>query len=159
MTEHDEKQLWMVKYCKRRGYNLDWGLKLAEEAWNNNQDYLAKIRAEYSCWYCQRGMGQGLLALRDVPEPPDWESTLCEKHAEQNAPVHADGDNVSCEICGKSYKYLPWNRLMGRQDKRCYCRVCVSKFPERTFEGDRLVEGEPDELDHLTNFEKTRGER
>ncbi len=155
----DEKWLWMMQYCKRQGYSPDWGWKFAEEAWEARQEYLRVIRAQYSCWYCQLGMGTGRLSLRNIPEPPDWESTLCEEHLKSTAPVHEDGKKVTCELCREPYKYYPWNTLMGRQDRRCYCKACVAKFPERSFEHDRLVEGEPDELDSLTNYEKTHGVR
>ena len=161
MTEERCKWAWMMDWCKKRFYapanNALWGY--AEEAWNTRQEELAKANAQGSCWYCQLGIGSGRLSLRDVPEPPNWESTLCEKHAEQIAPVHAVGDNVICEICGKGYRYTPWNRLMGRQDKRCYCPKCVSKFATHHLDDDRLVEGEPGELDHLTNIEKVFGVR
>ncbi len=150
-----------MDWCKVRAYapanTALWNY--AEEAWNNRQEYLAEARAISSCWYCQLGMGSGRLSLRDIPEPPDWESTLCEHHAEKLKPVHEDGEDVVCEICGKEYKYRPWNRVMGRQDKRCYCRKCVSKFPTRHLDDDRLVEGEAGVFDHLTNIEKVFGVR
>ncbi len=155
--EKDEKWHWMMRYCKRRGYSPDWGWKFAEEAYASRQAYLKKWRDEFYCWYCQLGVGASLMALRDIPEPPDWKDTLCEKHLESITPVHQDGDIVVCMRCDTTYKYYPWNTLMGRQDKRCFCRTCVAQLPERSFEHDRLVEGEPEELDHLTNYEKTQG--
>jgi hypothetical protein len=136
-----------------------WAWKYAEEAWNTRQEELEKAYAQGSCWYCQLGIGSARLSLRSVPEPPDWKSTLCEKHAEQIAPIHENGEDVVCEICGKEYKYRPWNSLMGRQDKRCYCWKCVSRFPSKHLDDDRLVEEEPDELDYLTNLEKVLGVR
>jgi hypothetical protein len=151
---------WMMKWCKVRAYPpaQTWAWKYAKQAWKQKEKELKAIeavKAEYSCWYCQLGMGSGRLSLRDIPEPPDWKDTLCEDHLDSITPAHKDGEDVTCVICGKGYKYKPWNRVVGRQDKRCYCKQCVSKFPTRHLDDDRLVEGEPEELDHLTNFEKT----
>jgi hypothetical protein len=137
----------------------DWAWKYAEEAWDTRQEYLRVIYAESSCWYCQLGIGSGRISLQDVPEPPNWKSTLCDGHLESIAPAHEDGEDVVCIICKKKYKYRPWNKLIGRQDKRCYCLQCVSGFRSRHLDDDRLVEGKPDELDRLTNLEKSYGVR
>jgi hypothetical protein len=161
MTEEKCKWAWMMAWCEARAFPpaQDWAWKYAKEAWCQREEYLKVIRAEHSCWYCQLGLGTGSFSLRSVPEPPDWKSTLCEHHLESLTPVHQDGENVVCEICKKEYSYKPWNRLMGRQDKRCYCQKCVSKFPARHLDDDRLDEGEAGELDHLTNIEKSFGVR
>ena len=148
---------WMMKWCKQRAYPpaQTWAWKYAKKAWKQRQDELADAYAISSCWYCQLGIGSGRLSLRNVPEPPNWKSTLCDDHTELLKPVHKVGDNVVCSQCRRSYKYTPWNRLMGAQDKRCYCPACVRKFTVRHLDDDRLDEGEAGELDHLTNFEKT----
>lgn len=146
-----------MKWCKQRAFPPaeKWAWKYAKEAWQQRQSELAEAYAISDCWYCQLGIGSGRLSLRDVPEPPNWKKTLCEHHLESLTPPHKDGEKVVCEKCGKGYKYRPWNKLVGRQDKRCHCPACVSKFAIRHLDDDRLVEGEPEELDHLTNFEKT----
>jgi hypothetical protein len=157
------KWAWMMDWCKHSSRQYapasDWAWKYAEEAWDARQEYLRVIKAEHSCWYCQLGIGSGRISLQDVPEPLNWKDTLCERHLKSITPVHQDGEGVVCELCKKEYKYYPWNSLAGRQDKRCYCRKCVSGFPARHLDDDRLVEGEPDELDHLTNIEKSFGVR
>ncbi len=152
---------WMMAWCKTRGYPAaqTWAWDHAEKAWGDRQKYLDKIRADHSCWYCQLGLGSGGLGLRDVPEPPNWKDTLCEHHLDSLTPVHEDGEKVACEICGKEYEYRPWNKLVGREDKRCFCGKCVSRFQSQHLDDDRLVEGKPDELDHLTNIEKSHGVR
>lgn len=63
------------------------------------------------------------------------------------------GDEVTCEGCGKKYRYFIW--AFG--NNMCLCRRCVNNRPQACLGDDRLDEGEPGELDHLTNFEKTYG--
>ncbi len=87
-----------------------------------------------SCYYCQLGMGAPLLSLRSgIVKPEDWEATLCPPHLDSITPSHDNGDIVKCLDCGKDYKYFAWNRVMGSQDKRCYCRKCLKagykKYP------------------------------
>ena len=156
-TKKDPAWDWMMKWCKQRCYPPaeTWAWKYAKQAWKQKEEELAAALGISPCWYCQLGMGSGHLSLRDVPEPSNWKDTLCGRHLDSITPTHEDGEDVVCEICEKGYKYRPWNVYMGRQDKRCYCLQCVSKFPTRHLDDDRLDEGEPEELDHLTNFEKT----
>lgn len=141
----------MTRHC--------FGCSMAEVYWARySEKCMVLLREKYGdCWYCQLGIGSGRMSLRSVPEPPDWKKTLCKSHLSSVTMPHEDGDAVVCEICKEDYKYKPWNRVMGRQDKRCFCQKCVSKFPAFHLDDDRLDEGEPGEQDHLTNFEKTYG--
>jgi hypothetical protein len=95
------KWAWMMEWCKQRYYPPagSWAWKYAGEAWQQRQDELAEAYAISSCWYCQLGIDSGRLSLRSVPEPPNWKETLCEHHLDSPAPVHNDGEDVTCEIC------------------------------------------------------------
>lgn len=97
------------------------------------------------CYYCQLGMDSGRLSLRTgIVKPENWEDTLCPTHLDMITPTHDVGDMVKCLDCGVEYKYLPWNRVMGSQDKRCYCRPCLiagyKKYP-------MLLDDRPDAID------------
>lgn len=143
----------MMDWCKARAYApanaVLWNY--AAEAWQQRQDELAAARAISSCWHCQLGMGSGLLGLRDVPQPPDWEKTLCEKHETENREILWPGDTATCDECGKEYKYWVWNRVFGNQDKRRYCKPCYRK-------GEHPPEDDVDRLDSREAWERDREE-
>lgn len=152
MTE-DSEWAWKIEWCKIRAYPpaAEWAWRYAEEAWQQKREELAAAIAISSCWYCQIGLGQRLLGLRDVPQPPDWEKTLCEKHEMENRETLEPGDTATCDECGEEYKYWIWNRVFGNQDKRRFCKPCYRK-------GEHAPEGDIDRLDPREAWEIDRDE-